>query len=72
MFKLLGDRSAGERQVELARRDAQVVRARYDAGFSVFGFQKSVRRLRYDALNFAFRTPAPDGRVARRLSVASS
>ena len=54
MFKLLGDRSAGERRIELAGRNADVLRKRHDAGFRVFGFQKSVRRLRYDALNFGF------------------
>ena len=54
MFKLLGDRSAGDRRVELAPRNASVLRKRHDAGFSVFGFQKSVRQLRYEALNFGF------------------
>jgi Protein of unknown function (DUF2723) len=54
MFKLLGDRSAGTRQIELAARNANVLRKRHEAGFGVFGFQKSVRRLRYDALNFDF------------------
>jgi hypothetical protein len=54
MFKLLGDRAAGERRIEAAPRSAGDIRRRKSDGFSVFAFQKSARRLRYDALNFGF------------------
>ena len=53
-FKLLGDRSAGERHIELAPVAADAVRKRLDAGFTVFAFEKSARRLRQEALNVDF------------------
>jgi hypothetical protein len=68
MFKLLGDRAAGTRQVDVAPRDATAILERHKAGFKVFGFQKSIRRLRYDALNFSFaRLPLTDRPLAEFL-----
>ena len=69
MFKLLGDDAAKGRQIELVPRSAEAVRGRLDDGFSVFGFQKSVRRLRYEALNFGFAPlPLTSGRLSAFLS----
>ena len=69
MFKLLGDGAAEGRQIELVPRSAGAVRGRLADGLSVFGFSKSIRRLRYDALNFGFRAlPLTGGRVSDLLS----
>lgn len=54
MFKLLGDQSAGGRRIEVVPQDADVVRRRHADGFRVFGFPKSARSLRQDALDFSF------------------
>jgi uncharacterized membrane protein len=58
MFKLLGDRAAAGRRIELVDRHADAVQRRRADGASVFAFGKAARRLRYDALNFAF-APLP-------------
>ena len=72
MFKLLGDRSAGGRHIEMAPRNVNVLRKRHEAGFGVFGFQKSVRRLRYDGLNFDFAPVALRDGPLETISVSSS
>ena len=58
MYKLLGDRAAGDRRIELVGRNANALRKRHESGSSVFAFQRSVRELRHDGLNFSFR-PLP-------------
>jgi len=58
MFKLLGDRAAAGRRIELVGRDADALRARAVEGEHVFGFGRSVRRLRYEGLNFSY-APLP-------------
>ncbi len=69
MFKLLGDRAAAGRRIELVDRDADVVRGRWAAGARVFAFGKAARRLRYDAMNFAFAPlPLTGGRLTELLS----
>ena len=64
-FKLLGDRSAGGRQILLAAPDASRLRDDLAHGFSVFGFSKSIGRMHYDAMDFDF---APYGLLGGRLS----
>ena len=55
MFKLLGDESARGRQIELAPIDPVILRTRLAAGFDVFAFRNSARRLRQHALNVSHR-----------------
>jgi Protein O-mannosyl-transferase TMEM260-like len=62
MFKLLGERAGRDRRIESAPEDAIVLRDRLDEGVAVFAFQKSVKALRYDALDFAYDPlPLADG-----------
>jgi Protein O-mannosyl-transferase TMEM260-like len=68
-YKLIGDGSAKGRQIKLVPRNANVLKKQYEAGVKVFGFQKSVRQLRYDALNFGFGPlPLIDGTLEEVLS----
>jgi Protein O-mannosyl-transferase TMEM260-like len=55
---LLGDDGSPDRPLELLDRDARNVRRALSSGRRVFGFSKSARRLRYDALDFSL-APAP-------------
>lgn len=54
MFKLLGEGAAGTRHIAMAPRNVNAIKKRLDEGFHVFGFQRGVRRLRFDGLNFSF------------------
>jgi hypothetical protein len=64
MFKLLGDESAQGRQIELAPIDPDILRTRMAAGYEVFAFRNSARRLRHHALNVSYRPLAlADGRL---------
>jgi Protein of unknown function (DUF2723) len=54
MFKLLGDRAAKGRSIELAPRDPGVLSRRLRDGVAVLGFGESAWQLRYEALNFSF------------------
>jgi Protein O-mannosyl-transferase TMEM260-like len=54
MFKLLGEGAAGTRHLAMAPRNVNAIKKRLNDGFHVFGFQRSVRRLRFDGLNFSF------------------
>lgn len=56
--RLLGDDGSRERPIEFVDRDVRNVRRVLSSGRPVFGFNKSARRLRYDALDFSF-APAP-------------
>jgi Protein of unknown function (DUF2723) len=58
MSRLLGVDGASGRGIDLVDRDANDVRRAQASGRSIFGFSKSARRLRYDALDFSF-APAP-------------
>jgi hypothetical protein len=58
MFKLRGEESSKDRRIDLLRRDGDEVRRALAAGNRVFGFGKSARRLRFEALDFSF-TPIP-------------
>jgi hypothetical protein len=53
LYKVLGDRSADGKRIDRVPRDAEAALERHDAGFSVFAFQRSARRLRYEGLNFS-------------------
>jgi hypothetical protein len=54
MFKLLGDNAARGRQIELAPFRPDILRTRLGAGFEVFAFRNSARRLRHHALNVCY------------------
>ena len=55
MCKLLGDEDREDRRIDFVDRDGDDVRrASLSGGVAVFGFSKSARRLRYDALDFSF------------------
>jgi Protein of unknown function (DUF2723) len=84
MFKLLGEGAAGTRHIAMAPRNLNAIKQRRDDGFHVFGFQRSVRRLRFDGLNFSFAPLAiwdrplsevlsrlPDGSVVALVSPAA-
>ena len=58
MARLLGDDGSRERPIEFVDRDVRNVRRVLSSGRQVFGFSKSARRLRYEALDFSF-APAP-------------
>jgi hypothetical protein len=58
MSRLLDAESTTGRRIGIVDRDDDEVRKARDAGSRVFGFNKSARRLRYDALDFSFR-PSP-------------
>jgi hypothetical protein len=53
-FKLLGEGAAGTRRIELVGRDPAELLARVERGEHVFGFGRSVRRLRYEGLAFSY------------------
>jgi hypothetical protein len=55
MFKLLGDEPVRGRHIELAPMDPVILRTRLAAGFDVFAFRNSARRLRQHALNVSHR-----------------
>ena len=62
MFKLLGDESAKRRQIELVSINPDVLRTRLAAGWEVFAFRNSARRLRHHALNVSYKPlPLTDG-----------
>ena len=62
MFKLLGDESAKRRQIELVPINPDVLRTRLAAGWEVFAFRNSARRLRHHALNVSYKPlPLTDG-----------
>jgi hypothetical protein len=68
LFKLLGDRSARGRQIELTG-DPRVLRSRLDAGFDVFAFPKAARRLRSDGFDASYRAlPLTDGTLPEFLA----
>ena len=54
MARLLGDDGSRERPIEFVDRDAGDVRRILSSGRPVFGFNKSARRLRYEALDFSY------------------
>ena len=54
MFKLLGDDAARGREIELAPFRPDILRTRLGAGFEVFAFRNSARRLRHHALNVSY------------------
>jgi Protein O-mannosyl-transferase TMEM260-like len=58
MFKLRGEASSKDHRIDLLKRDGDEVRRALAAGNRVFGFGKSARRLRFEALDFSF-TPIP-------------
>ena len=58
MFKLLGEESSKNRRIDLLERDGEDVRRALAAGNRVFGFRKSARRLRLEALDFSL-APIP-------------
>ena len=72
MFKLLGEGAAGSRRIDMAPRNVNAIEKRLADGFHVFGFQRSVRRLRFDGLNFSFAPLAIWDRAAVRRPVAPS
>ncbi len=58
MSRLLDEAFPTDRRVDLVNRNDVHVRRSLAAGHRVFGFRKSARRLRYDALDFGF-APVP-------------
>jgi transmembrane protein TMEM260 (protein O-mannosyltransferase) len=54
MFKLLGERAAGDRRIDVTSRDARRVWAAHHRGERVFAFAKSARLLRLEGLAFGF------------------
>jgi hypothetical protein len=53
-YKLLGERAAGSRHIELVARDAGIVRSHLAQRFSIYGSRKAARALRYEALDVGF------------------
>lgn len=58
MYKLLGDRPAHDKRIDLVDRDPAAARDRFDQGDTVLAFTKAARQLRFSAFDFGF-APIP-------------
>jgi hypothetical protein len=69
MYKLLGERAAGLRHIELVPRDPGIVRTRLAQGVAVYGSRKAARALRYGMIDVAFDPlRLVDGHLGERLA----